>query len=347
MPPVLAVPDIPPPTSARPILDARTEPRPALRGPIDDLETRPIARRSGAALGGPALVCWSIVAAAGGLLLAAVSVGGFRIADHVLAGALVQLAALGACGAALRTRGWERLGSGAEVASQLLLAGLLAPLLSVVAASTNLPYRDEDLLALDMALFGFDWAHVIAVARGWPLLLEVLSHVYTSLLLQLTILVAALLTIGRVARAQAFCLAWVLTLAATVAVFPLMPALGGYLHFGVARANTHVLVTAAWHHVEILAPARAGTLSALTGDTLGGIVTFPSFHAAAAALLAWGFWGVPVLRWPALAVNLAMVAATPVIGGHYLVDVLAGLVIAGLALCVAARLVRAATPSSA
>ncbi|OAS26701.1 phosphatase PAP2 family protein [Methylobacterium platani] len=274
---------------------------------------------------------WIVLGTAGLGLLAAASVGGFRIADHVLI-ALMQLVALGGCGAAIRARGWVRVGTAADIAAQLLLAGLLAPLLSVVAASTNLPYRDEDLLALDAALFGFDWGHVVALAQTRSLLMEVLSHVYASLMQQLVILFALLLAAGRTARAQAFCLAWILTLAATIAIFPLVPALGGYLHHGVAQDDTHVLVSAAWRHVDILGPARDGTLSALTGESLGGIVTFPSFHAAAAALLAWGFWGLPVLRWPALALNLAMLAATPVIGGHYLVDVVAGLVLAGLAL---------------
>ncbi len=258
---------------------------------------------------------------------------------------LLQLLALGICGRALRARDWVRLGIAAETGAQFLLAGLLAPLLSVVVAGTNLPYRDEELLALDRALFAFDWGRVVALAQTQPLLMKVLSYVYASLALQPVFLFAALVATGRGAQAQMFCLAWVLTLAVTIAVFPLVPAVGGYLHLGVAQADTYVMFPAAWNHIAVLGPARDGMIATLTGtEALEGIVTFPSFHAAAAALLAWGFWSVPVLRWPALGVNLAMVVATPVIGGHYLTDVAAGIALACLALRVAARLPRTADP---
>ncbi len=289
---------------------------------------------------------WAVIGAAGLGLVAAVCVGGLRLAD-ILVVALLQFAALGACGTALRSRGWVRpsIGIAVESGAQLLLAALLAPLLSVVLARTNLPYRDEELLALDRALFGFDWGRMAAFAQTRPLLMEILGHVYASLSLQPIILFAMLIATGRAARAQAFCLAWILTLAATISVFPLVPAVGGYLHLGIAQADTHVLVPAAWNHIAVLGPARDGMISTLTGDTLDGIVTFPSFHAAAAVLLAWGFWGVQVLRWPALGINLAMMAATPVIGGHYLTDVVAGIALAGLALCVTDRLMRPASPS--
>ena len=48
-----------------------------------------------------------------------------------------------------------------------------------------------------------------------------------------------------------------------------------------------------------------------------GIITFPSFHASAAILLAWGFWGVRFVRWPALALNLVMTVSCPFVGAHY------------------------------
>ena len=55
---------------------------------------------------------------------------------------------------------------------------------------------------------------------------------------------------------------------------------------------------------------------------------FPSFHMALAILFTWGFWRIPVARWIALALNVAMAAATPLSGGHYFVDLIAGAVVA-------------------
>jgi membrane-associated phospholipid phosphatase len=39
-------------------------------------------------------------------------------------------------------------------------------------------------------------------------------------------------------------------------------------------------------------------------------------------------WRVPLVRWAAVVVNILMIAATPIDGSHYLVDVIAGVMIA-------------------
>ena len=70
---------------------------------------------------------------------------------------------------------------------------------------------------------------------------------------------------------------------------------------------------------------------------LSGIVTFPSFHAASAVLYAWALWAVRWMRPVALLANGAMLAATPLNGGHYFVDVIAGMAIAALAIVAARR----------
>jgi len=51
-----------------------------------------------------------------------------------------------------------------------------------------------------------------------------------------------------------------------------------------------------------------------------------------AIVLAWAFWSVPVARWIGLLINAMMLAATPISGGHYFVDILAGILIAALAI---------------
>ena len=70
---------------------------------------------------------------------------------------------------------------------------------------------------------------------------------------------------------------------------------------------------------------------------LGGIVTFPSFHAASAVLFGWALWAVRWLRPLALLINGAMLAATPLNGGHYFIDLIAGVAIAVLAIVAARR----------
>jgi membrane-associated phospholipid phosphatase len=69
-------------------------------------------------------------------------------------------------------------------------------------------------------------------------------------------------------------------------------------------------------------------------------VSFPSFHAAAAILFLWAFWPVRWI-WPiAMVANCAMLLATPIGGGHYFVDIFAGIAIAAISIMTVTRITR-------
>jgi membrane-associated phospholipid phosphatase len=89
---------------------------------------------------------------------------------------------------------------------------------------------------------------------------------------------------------------------------------------------------AAFVHVAHLSALRAGTLRVISLDGAEGLITFPSYHAALGVIFATSFWTVRSLRWPGLAVNTVMIAATPIDGGHYFIDVLAGIMVAAVSL---------------
>lgn len=55
-------------------------------------------------------------------------------------------------------------------------------------------------------------------------------------------------------------------------------------------------------------------------------------------IFAWGFWSVRWLRVPALAFNGAVLVATLPHGSHHLIDVLAGVALAVVAIAAAKRL---------
>jgi membrane-associated phospholipid phosphatase len=60
---------------------------------------------------------------------------------------------------------------------------------------------------------------------------------------------------------------------------------------------------------------------------LPGLVSFPSFHTAAGVIIVASFWRTAFLL-PALLFSAAMIAGTPIFGGHYFVDMLSGAAIA-------------------
>ena len=86
-----------------------------------------------------------------------------------------------------------------------------------------------------------------------------------------------------------------------------------------------------------LPPTRDGVLRHLDLLGLGGIVTFPSFHAASAVLYFWALWPVRWFRPLVVLANGLMLAATPINGGHYFIDLFAGVAVAVLAIVAARR----------
>ena len=77
---------------------------------------------------------------------------------------------------------------------------------------------------------------------------------------------------------------------------------------------------------------RNGEMTRISLTQVNGLITFPSFHAALAIILIYASRGVKVLFPAFLVLNLLMLAATPTVGGHYFIDIIAG---ACVVLCLA------------
>ncbi len=75
---------------------------------------------------------------------------------------------------------------------------------------------------------------------------------------------------------------------------------------------------------------RDGTLHTVYGLRSEGIITFPSLHAALGVLFPAALWRVKGVRWLALGLNILLVIATPAYGSHYVVDVIAEILIAAV-----------------
>jgi membrane-associated phospholipid phosphatase len=137
-------------------------------------------------------------------------------------------------------------------------------------------------------------------------------------------------------RLEEFTLAFGLALIVTTIISALVPAIGVYQQIGLDPPMlSHIDPRAYLDQVRDLAPVREGALRHLNLFALAGIVTFPSFHAASAALYAWALWPVRWMRPLALLANGAMLTSTPIDGGHYFVDLIAGVAVAVLAIMAA------------
>jgi len=233
--------------------------------------------------------------------------------------------------------------------AQLILALVTLSTLTYVATAIGFPLQDQRLLAWDRAL-GFDFRSYLDLINAYPRSLLILSPSYSSIAWQLIAMALVLPLAGCYRRIGQAISAFTFALLATTIVSIFVPAIGVYGALGISPVDHPFFEPQGYYDTLRDAPLlRAGTLRALDLWKLGGVLTFPSFHAATAALYIWAFWRLVWLRLVAILWNLAMIAATPLGGGHYLVDLLAGILVAILAIVAAkalGRLLPAAVPGS-
>ncbi|WP_426610334.1 phosphatase PAP2 family protein [Bradyrhizobium sp. McL0616] len=241
-------------------------------------------------------------------------------------------------GVLIERQGWPRLSGWLRATAQMGFVTILLTALSYVLASTKLPLCDTALISLDQAM-GIDWRSLVDFMMKQQVLMIVLNIAYVSLHCQCPLLLPLLFLRGQHEEGMQFALVWTITLAATVLIFPLAPALGGYLHYQLDPKDfPEIRSFSAWVFASPFQALRNGSLNVLDLASLDGIITFPSFHAAAAVLMGWRWFAVPLLRWPMLLLNILMLVSSVPVGGHYIVDVIAGSLLAILAIIATSRL---------
>ena len=211
---------------------------------------------------------------------------------------------------------------------QVIITCAIVGPLSYIAGKMGWPLQDQALLAIDRAL-GLDPEPIARFVNDHPRLADVLSRSYGLIKWPLLGIPVVLTLTARYVRLQLFMLAMSLALAITIAISALVPAIGTYYGLQLPAAHFPDVNTAVYAgQLRDILALRDGSLHELKLFKLSGIVSFPSFHAASAVLYIWALWPVRRIGGIAAALNLMMIAATPVIGAHYIVDVAAGIALA-------------------
>jgi hypothetical protein len=225
---------------------------------------------------------------------------------------------------------------------QILLILLLGSLLSYAAIALCFPLQDAALLSIDKAM-GIDRHYYIEFFAQRRYLHNAVVLAYFSLMPQLVLVPMALFMANQIHRLQQFTVAVGFALFATVLISVFVPALSTtYLDLGLsvgAKLPPHMGV-----HIPIVEKLRSGMPFLIDLDEVEGLVTFPSFHTVGALLFIWATWHVLVVRWLSLALNAALIAATPIVGTHYFIDIVAGAAIALAAVIISRQLQQPAEP---
>jgi hypothetical protein len=238
----------------------------------------------------------------------------------------LALAILAANVAVFRSlRGGERAAALAEGFILLFVFGSGAMILQCAAASLAAPFADDWLARADRFL-GFDWVRLWRFTRAHPSLAAVLLHAYNSIAWQTPVCVILLSLSGRIARCREFLATFAVGFLIGLALFAAFPARGAFAQYGVIDPKKI-------DFLNQLMALREGHVAVLRADQIDGLINFPSFHILTAVLVSYAARGTPLaqLVW---GLNIVMIAATPVFGGHYLVDCIAGAAVAALSIAV-------------
>jgi hypothetical protein len=220
---------------------------------------------------------------------------------------------------------------------QMILFTALGASLSYMVAAQGGIMWDSRFQSWDRAI-GFDWRTYLDWVNARPGVGAILSFAYSSLIPQMILIILALGFTRRERALRITLFAAMLTGLITIVISGFMPAMSNFVALKLQPqdyANLHP--AAAFVHVQDIEALRSGALRTLSIQSFQGIITFPSYHAGLAAAFAYGYTNMRWMKWPGLILAGLTIIATPIDGGHYLVDVMAGISIAAISILVAQR----------
>jgi membrane-associated phospholipid phosphatase len=189
----------------------------------------------------------------------------------------------------------------------------------------NRPLEDSSFVRLDQALRFQVWEVSAWASHHW------LGHFINSTYSLLTPLLFAAFFLpaltGKVKNAQRFIVSNLVAFLIGMPLFSFFPAVGPWFGYHLAAASDPLVCQ---HNLEALRTPGPYTLMVY------GVVCFPSFHVIWVIICADALWAFKFLRVPTFILAILIILSTITGGWHYLVDVLAGLLV-GVAAVAAAH----------
>jgi len=256
------------------------------------------------------LIVILLVCDAAGLL-----VQGMSVAPKVLLSTFIASACTGVLAwFYTRIRPVVRIATLAETTSAVLIFMAAGAVLSYLGVTLRQPLIDSYLVGVDHAI-GFDWPamHNWVVSR--PQLYFILKLAYASSVPQMVVLLLVLNFRGDIARNWEFLWLLVISGLTSTLISVLWPAMGAYGYFHIEAEQPYV---------QAFMALREGTIKVIGQSKIQGVVQFPSFHLALAIIYTYAARGIRFLFPLFVVLNILVIGATPVAGGHHLADLLAG-----------------------
>lgn len=209
---------------------------------------------------------------------------------------------------------------------------------SYIAQMFSHGWQDALLQRWDRAL-GFDWWAYARAVKSVPDLLVAQDLAYSYLELPIIVLVVLLVLSGQISAVRDLIYAVFLCAVAVALISVFFPAKGAIAAYDAQSVLAGFGKSTAIYHIKKIEALRGFAPYNMPWQ-LPGLAAFPSFHMAVGVLLPWAARGHRGLFAVTLAYAVLMVSATPIFGGHYLVDLIAGAGLAGGAIWLTCTLLR-------
>lgn len=206
----------------------------------------------------------------------------------------------------------------------LMAFSAAAAVLSYLVTSLDFPAIDATLMRLD-ALIGFDWLTYARYVSEHPWLGLVFSITYLTTLAQVACAVIVFSTMEDTKKAQHFVAAVMAGALACIFISAILPSAGALATIKPADTIWKIhrpVVDLAYK--QTFFDLRTGVEQWISLNSIKGLIAFPSYHGTLSVLLVLAFSGVRFWFFPILLLNTIILMATPIEGGHHLVDVIAG-----------------------
>jgi PAP2 superfamily len=214
----------------------------------------------------------------------------------------------------------------------LLLFYMIPTLMAVgilnhVVMTIPLPFADDILTAMDQSL-GLNWLAYAKLIAAYPSINSIMFQIYNGLMPTIMLVAVEAIIVGEYQRCKEFISLIVTSLVITIFAATFLPATGAMDRFADANLKSLFHEGAGNYFVQQLLEVRGTAPLLINPSHLAGLASVPSFHTIASILLIYGSRG-HVLRTPVItAIALIILAGTPVYGGHYFVDMIAGAIVA-------------------
>ena len=203
-----------------------------------------------------------------------------------------------------------------------------------LATAAAWPLRDGVLVALDSQL-GFNWLEMLVSLNEHSVLAALLVKAYQSTGFAFIGSVLWLSIAGRGERLAELLAILCMSLLGLCVGMLIAPAAGAFAYYQPSPAFFSHFGSDLWPFFRTFSALRNGQLAVIDFAAADGIVSFPSFHTVLGMITTYAVRDARWLLASVAVLSATMIVSTLPVGGHHLVDVLAGAVIAVAAILIA------------